>query len=304
MAQSSFLEKDSPVDFLYLDRQRISSLIGQLSDTGTLIGLKSMVAKSQSKEGTASGTIAVARAEGKISRTSSESSEETYDPFWTHAYTFLQDLEANFAVPLSSARMGSLVKFEGLVQFLDLKIMRDLWEPSTRAFLLSQSQASTAATSSSFPRKQRREQRSQQPPPLSENIKLGLELLKGVPHLLHMTFLAEGGYRFWAAAQPEYLTISSEHLVMKFGSVVDGLWTVVGIVDGGIGEPPKPLQINPMLDGFVTAMAALRDLIGRPKDHWGITPIAIYAPIQGAVEAEIQTTDPASTSEPKDQAAN
>jgi hypothetical protein len=47
MAQSLFLEKDSPVDFLYLDRQRISSLIGQLSDRGTLIGLKSVVAKAR-----------------------------------------------------------------------------------------------------------------------------------------------------------------------------------------------------------------------------------------------------------------
>ena len=42
---------------------------------------------------------------------------------WTHAYSFLQDLEANFAVPLETARMGSLVKFDALVQFLDLKIV-------------------------------------------------------------------------------------------------------------------------------------------------------------------------------------
>ena len=74
---------------------------------------------------------------------------------------------------------------------------------------------------------------------------------------------------------------------MKFGAVVDGLWTVVGIVDGRIGSPPEPLKISPILDGFVRAMASLRETIGRPKDHWGLTPIAIYAPLPGAVEADV-----------------
>jgi hypothetical protein len=125
-----FLENDSPVDFLYLDRQRISSLTGQLSDRGMLTGLKAVITKSQGKEGTAASDVLVAKAEGKLSRTSSESQEETYDPFWAHVYTFLQDLEANFAVPLGQARLGSLVKFSALIQFVDLRIMRNLWEPA------------------------------------------------------------------------------------------------------------------------------------------------------------------------------
>lgn len=288
MAQSSFLDKDSPVDFLYLDKQRVSSLIGQLSDRGMLIGLKSMVAKSQGKEGTA-GLTAVAKAEGKISKSFSESSEETYDPFWMHAYTFLQDLEANFAVPLNTARVGDMVKFRGLVQLLDLKILRNLWEPGLRAFVLSQGQTQQPSTQQ-LPRKKSREQ--QQQAKISEPIKAGLELLKEVPHLLHMTFLAPDGFRFWAAAQPEYPTISSEHLVMKYGAVLDGLWTVVGVVDGTIGDPPAPLPISPVLDSFITAMTSLREAIGRPKDHWGITPIAIYAPLRGMAEAEAQLETP------------
>jgi hypothetical protein len=292
MAQSLFLEKESPVDFLYLDQQRIASMVGQLSDRGMLIGLKSVTKRSQSKEGKAAATAVVAKAEGKISGTSSESSEETYDPFWTHAYSFLQDLEANFAVPLETARMGSLVKFDGFVQFLDLKMMRNLWEPSARAFLSQSSDAAQAAPSLS--RKKRREQRQQpQPrqPQLPDAMKFGLDVLKEAPHLLYMTFLAQAGFRFWAAARPDYLTISSDALAMKFGAVVDGIWTVVGIVDGRIGDTPEPLKISPVLDGVVTAMSALREVIGRPKDHWGITPIAIYAPLRGAVETEAQPQD-------------
>lgn len=146
MAQSLFLESDNPVDFLYLDKQRISSLIGQLSDRGMLTGIKSAVAKSHTTEGTADiGIPLLAKTEGKHSRTSVESQEETYDPFWVHVYTFLQDLEANFAVPLGRARLGSLVKFNALVQFLDLRIMRNLWEPAGMAFLQSQKDAKAAA---------------------------------------------------------------------------------------------------------------------------------------------------------------
>jgi hypothetical protein len=122
-------------------------------------------------------------------------------------------------------------------------------------------------------------------------MKFGLDVLKEAPHLLYMTFLAQAGFRFWAAARPDYLTISSDALAMKFGAVVDGIWTVVGIVDGRIGDTPEPLKISPVLDGVVTAMSALREVIGRPKDHWGITPIAIYAPLRGAVETEAQPQD-------------
>ena len=293
MAQSLFLEKDSPVDFLYLDRQRIASLVGQLSDQGMLIGRKSTFQKSQSKEGKAAGTAVVASIEGRISGTSSESSEETYDPFWTHAYSFLQDLEANFAVPLEHARMGSLVKFDAFVQFLDLKIMRNLWEPSAHIFLSSQV-SDTTQPAPLLSRKKRREQRQQQPQSqrrIQDATKFGLEILKEVPHLLYMTFLAMPNFRFWAAAQPDYLTISSDALIMKFGAIIDGLWTVVGIVDGRIGDVPPPLPINPILDSVITAMSGLREAIGRPKDHWGLTPIAIYAPLRGAVEAEAQVPD-------------
>lgn len=282
MVQSSFLEKDSPVDFLYLDRNRLSSLIGQLSDRGMLVGLRSVLGKVEGREGTAGGSIAVAKAEGKVNQSHSESTEETYDPFWTHAYSFLRDLELNFAVPLTQARLGSLVKFEAFIQFLDLKIMRDLWEPSAQAFLHTQNQANSATST----RKQRRASTQQSTMP--SELKFGLEVLKRVPHLLHLTFVTREGLNLWAAAQPSYLTITSEDLVMKYGATIDGLWTVVGIVDGMVGPSPDPVQVNPIVDGAVTAMTAFRDLIGRPRDQFGLTPIAVYAPIQGVAESEVE----------------
>jgi len=222
MAQSLFLESDNPVDFLYLDKQRISSLIGQLSDRGMLTGLKSVVSKSQATEGAADlGIPLLAKAEGKHSRTSAESQEETYDPFWAHVYTFLQDLEASFAVPLGRARLGSLVKFSAFVQFLDLRIMRNLWEPAGKIFLQSRKEAQAAADPS-MSRQQRPAQQRQGPTQQSDAMKIGLEVLKEVPHLLHMTFISKSDntiFKLWGAVQPGYLTINSEDLVMKYGAV-------------------------------------------------------------------------------------
>jgi len=142
---------------------------------------------------------------------------------------------------------------------------------------------------------ERREQRQQRSPGQKQAFdatQFGLEILKEVPHLFYMTFLARPSFRFWAAVQPDYLTISGDALIMKFGAIIDGLWTVIGIIDGRIGDAPAPFPINPILDGVVTAMSGLREAIGRPKDHWGVTPIAIYAPLRGAVETEAQSTDP------------
>ena len=289
MARSLFLEKDSPVDFLYIDRNRVASLIGQLSDRGVLVGLRSVLGKSVGKEGTAGGSIAIAKAEGKASTTHSESAEETYDPFWTHAYSFLRDLETDFAVPLEQARLGSLVKFEALIQFVDLRIMSSLWEPTAEAFLQSQAAASPGA-GAPMSRKHRREQR-QQSAPETKALRTALEVLKGVPHLLNLTFATRSGISLWAAAQPEHLTIGTGDLVMKYGAVIDGLWTVVGIVDGLPGGLQEPMPVSALLDGVMAGMANLRELCGRPTGHWGLTPIAIYAPLRGAAEAESQVPD-------------
>ena len=243
---------------------------------------KSTVGESQNVEGSAKGDIAIAKAEGKVGRGATKSGEKTYDPFWTHAYTFLRDLEENFAVPLEQGRIGSLVKFEAFIQFMDLKLMRNLWEPAAKAFVHSTNPVQPPS---------RNKRRQQAKPEMSEPIKFGLELLKQAPHAFHMTFLSESSIRLWAAVQPDNLTISSEDLTMKFGATLDGLWTVIGIVDAAQGKRQLPLPVNPVIDGVVQAMISLREFIGRPEDHFGITPIAIYTPIRGLAEIEA-TSDP------------
>lgn len=218
MAQSLFLESGSPVDFLYLDRNRLASLTGQLSEKGVLTALKSSVGKTQNTEGHVRGSVAVAATDVGRSQSLSESSEEIYDPFWTHAYTFLQDLVANFAVPLEKGRIGSLVSFQAVIQFVDLRLMRDLWEPSMRAFLGSQQ-----APATSRQQKRYRDKNAGRPKSLPADAQLTLQILQGMPHLFHMTFVSEGGIALWAAVDPKHLTIASENLAMKFGSSIDGL---------------------------------------------------------------------------------
>jgi hypothetical protein len=132
-------------------------------------------------------------------------------------------------------------------------------------------------------------------------MKLGLEVIKELPHLLHMTFLAKENdtiFRLWAAMKPEFLTIGSDDLAMKYGATIDVFCTVVGIVDARIGEPPSILDTgNQLIDHAMRALANFRDVLGRPRDHWGLTPIAIYNPMIGIAETEAahavrERTDP------------
>lgn len=289
MAQSSFLEKDNPVEFLYVDKQRISSLTGQLSDRGVLTGYRSTVAKTTLREGqTGLGLPAIAKADVKASQTASESAEEIYDPFWTHAYSFLQDLEANYAVPLDHARLGSLVKFEAAIQFVDLGLVKNLWGPALKAHQWQNQQASTPASGN---RKQRREQSKAQ---LSPDMSLSVEILKEVPHLFHMTFLSltpEAAFYFWASVRQEFLTIPSADLTMKYGSALDGIWSVVGIIDAKPGLPPEPFRTNELMDGVVSTLDQIRRFVGRPLDYFGITPIAIYTPLAGAAESAVTASE-------------
>lgn len=291
MEQGLFLENDNPVEYLYLDKQRISSLIGQLSEKGVLTGLKSTVSKAVNREAQAGGTLpGLAQMGGKRSRTTSDSAEETYDTFWANAFSFLRQLEANYAVPLDKARLGSLVKFDAFLQFVDLRIIHSMWGAIAQARL-----DSLPVPDPSLPKKKQREMK----PDFSAEEKLGLALLPKLPHLLHMTFLAADEntpFRFWAALNPEHLTITSEDLTMKFGAVIDGKWTVVGIVDGGIGDSSPALPINDLLDGVIKALVNVREMLGRPKDHWGITPYAIYTPIAGIAEIEASVNDDSGTS--------
>jgi hypothetical protein len=302
MAQSLFLENDNPVDFLYLDRQRISSFMGQLSERGVLTGYKSTVSKTQTREGHATGQIPlVASGDIKAARVSMEAAEETYDPFWVGAYTFLQDLEANYAVPTDKARLGSLIKFEAMVQFVDLGLMKNLWGPAVRSAVQAQQEQQAQehpkqpSTQQAFSRRQRAKD-----PPAPDPSTLLIEILGAIPHLLHMTFLATGTplpYLFWASARREYLTIPSEDLAMKYGAALDGIWAVVGILDAMPGPRPEPLFMGELLTGVIQSMENVRAQVGRPTTHFGLTPIAIYAPMRGVAEVEV-ASEPGSAGPP------
>lgn len=75
---------------------------------------------------------------------------------------------------------------------------------------------------------------------------------------------------------------------MKYGTALDGIWAVVGIVDAKPGAPPEPFLTNELMNGAISGLAAIRQIVGRPQDHFGLTPLAIYAPIRGAAESELR----------------
>lgn len=295
MARDLFLENESPVDFLYIDRNRVASLIGQLSDRGMLINLKQTVSRGSETQA-AAGVKSLL--EGRMTRSAADLSEETYDPFWSHAYSFLRDLQLNFASPLrGESRFGSIVVTSGSLQIVDLRMMKNLWEPSIKAAMLAtqHNDEATARSSANRPPRSRRNPGPAAPLPEAvggqqqtfvQFMSLVAEMLKHVPHLVHAAFLSESGFKLWAPLQPQFLTVNSEDLLMKYGAVIDGTWTVVGILDG-FCIPRQPFPVSPLLDSVMTTTNQLREQIGRPEGFFGLTPIAIFQSLLGVSESEV-----------------
>jgi len=190
-------------------------------------------------------------------------------------------LEQNHAVPLKEARIGSMVKFQGFVQMLDLRFMRNIWEhAAAMAEDASREKASALPKSVHVGRNRRQESRA---PRLDPDIAMAIKVLKEVPHSVHMSFLSSEGFLLWSAIQPTNLTLSSEDLAMKHGVTIQGSWTAVGMVDASPGPQEEPWRMNDLLDTVTNAVNQIRALVGRPLDHFGFTPLAVYTPIRGAV---------------------
>ena len=99
---------------------------------------------------------------------------------------------------------------------------------------------------------------------------------------MFMIFRSEEG-RLWSAVDPKNIIGGASALHWKLGATVHGKWHVVGIVDcspGNLSWPTATEQLigaaqSPFADRFVDLMIEISNLIGRPPDCYGITPLVV-----------------------------
>ncbi|MHC2104098.1 hypothetical protein [Methylobacterium sp. CM6246] len=132
--------------------------------------------------------------------------------------------------------------------------------------------------------------------PAGKELRQSLGMITDMPKAIHL-YIYKDGTNAWATIMPESLVAAAHDLAFKHGALVRGHWRVLGIIDAWpdlrndpTEEEPDPktldeLGANAIPDGLVRIAANLanisRNLLGRPRTHFGITPILIFREVSG-----------------------
>lgn len=285
-------EEDSVYDFLYHDARRIGSFLAQLDPNGHLQSLKQAARAAGSRRakvslGGGGGLPGVVSAQGASEDEEGEqwdrSSEKSYDPLWANARAFLDlvDQRKLLRRDIHNSRIGQFVLSSGLLQVVDLRLLKSVWEnPEVVSQLLNAKGIVSGAEQSSTER-------------------LGLEFIKLFPHIIQgyvytVKTDSQEASASWINLDPDCMVISAQDLLMKHGLNVAGIWSIIGILDAFPGDNPVVDSelvklLNQGMESAVaarhkTVMALLAELLaplarmimGRPGGYYGMTPLLIF----------------------------
>jgi hypothetical protein len=246
-----------------LDSKRLTSFLAQLNDDGVLLSIKNTHnAEDEKKSLLSAGVNMGTRASKEENKTSSRQSEKHYDSTTTVLYEVMDRLnELGFIRKnISETPIGQLLLCSGTIRFQDIRMMRNLWEPIMK-FVASGEQGN---------HKQKQEK--------TKEMDFYKSILVALPHALLMTFISNNKF-LWSSLEEEHLKINSDDITLKHGANFAGEWIVLGILDAKPDEfstQTMPTVGNPFFDGMTTILENIREFLGRPSSHYGITPIAIF----------------------------
>lgn len=260
-----------------------------------------------------SGNVAIARGgaamEDQRTALERESLERTYDPLWTNARALLDMLDERGMIcdGLQSARIGHFVKVSGLLAVTDLTLWKGLWSLPALKEVISENAAAEQKASHQLAlaqlpnRGERRRAQATKPSfvpksPMEHQIEAGLALVGMLPHTIQAR-LASGEGTAWCSLRDDGLVVSASDLTLKHGITVAGKWTMVGVLDAlpeldAAGNPTNAvieevtssaaLTASPFSDLMQQLTPAIRGLLGRPPQAYGITPLVIFRNVVAA----------------------
>jgi hypothetical protein len=291
---------DSVYDFLYHDVRRVGSFLAQFDEAGHLqqVTQSESATRGQSRgfRFAAGGEVAqVGSGHIDVSRTplsgASEGSERVYDPLWTNARALLDYLQEREMVQrnLAEVRIGQFVLVSGTLAVLDLPMLQQLWEvPIVQATIKSGVPAAAPQLQTGQPRNRSDRRRDNRKPTVHPTIAedpvgFMIGLIKYLPHLIQARLKTNDNIAIWCSLREESLVVSSADLVLKHGTVLTGTWTIVGILDAmpehldpQSPDPSSVLDDAPLAHPARTLGPLVRQLMGRPAQAYGITPLLIF----------------------------
>jgi len=176
---------------------------------------------------------------------------------------------------ITDARLGEVFLVQGVVRFMDYRLLKDCWEYIAPMTITGAQQAKGA------PLKQAER----------DQIKNLFKIVQKLPHSVELIVYA-GDKMVWTCPNPENLLIAPDTLTFSHGSSIPGEWSMVATLDGvpashgdqfmtdlaaDVGAKPmvKELQV-----AFAQIAEGLRSLLGRPYFAYAATPLVIFRKLE------------------------
>lgn len=252
--EAELSEKGTLIDFLYVDNERIDSLISQLRN-GTL---RSVIKTVGTSEGSSmSGKLSMGVANGTYSDSNKSDSQaaENYDPYHSKILNLLHDLNLDILSVLPAGCAGQLVLINKSISIRDIASMRSLIpvvESNQAAFGIKFDKA----TRGMF------KLMNQMLKSMSDSIALSIyfddELINGT--------LKESG-----------LSIKQDDLMRTYGSDLPDDWFILGILDDSSCNTPKNVAVDSVESAIDVYASAMNELYSKSK--YKIIPILIFREI-------------------------
>ena len=269
-------ERGSVYDFLYHDPRRIASFLSQFTQYGQpeKLSRSEATAENSSAKKVRTGKAGISpfaytrTGERAESESATESLTTTYDPLWQNALALLDYLHQQGLIQreVAQARIGQFVLVQGQLDVLNLETLhRALNEQPIKKIAL--------AGAGGAPGRRRGQER--------DAMEAGLSFVKILPHSIHAT--VRSATSVWCCLQSAGMVTSADDLLLKHGITVQGNWSLLGVLDAGPGHRSTASSSGSLAsdaEGLVKAMRTLgplaREALGRPADHYGVTPLLIF----------------------------
>lgn len=269
-------------DFLYVDKDRASSIIAQLHSPGVTTSIKQTSSDSdKATKGVGVGLLGTLKGNAAVEEAITHTQEKNFDASWSLPINLLDKMaEAGLIRQgLGSERLGSTVHARGRIRIFDISMMQ-----KTIPFLGRLAKNSEAK----LPPKAKKQSVKIEDLEVSPGLSLGMmaDVLNIVPNTLQVDFVDDEGRTVWMTINRGFLTVNPDDMILKYGGNIPGEWHVIGMIDAlpdaetlteqeiSTAFPPSALK-----DGIFTLLHSIRDNAGRSPSSYGITPLVIFRTI-------------------------
>ncbi|VEB42949.1 Uncharacterised protein [Chromobacterium violaceum] len=270
MAQDSQTIK-SLFDYLYIDRDRLSSYSAQLFEYGSLTSIKSTEGVNKKFGSHLEGGIPkILNSRLSEDASTNESLERSFDAAWSLPLNVINALDQHGLVnrDISSTNYGQLVLIKGAIQLLDLSMLQNMWDGIAKMMV------NELPTATSAQKKAKQE--------AEKEAKDMASVISKLPHTLQFKVFNDEAM-VWSTLKPEHMIINPFDFAMKHGATISGEWFALGIVDAkpsDIEDFDKIATSNELEKGLLFMLSQLRSVMGRSLGDYGITPVAVFREIK------------------------